>query len=404
MMDTTTSTSTVTQPATISGLPPEILSLIFLQLSDDSKYTDKLRACQICRSWLPSAQAALYHSVTLSTTNLQAFAKTINENGSLISLIRHLIFNAQDVSSNSLFITQIFDAFSSPSNTLVLSSLQLHADTLSNTSYLSQISGSLSSLRSLTIDTNIFPTFLAMKVFIASLPNLRVLEVTDELGGEFDEDWYHEEQTETETETETETAPLKFPSTLREVTSNLPGAHTLDAFLNWIACSPKASLSVRRFSLVITEPPDGSSLTPSLKAFGTALKFLKLDYQWPSDLPEIDLSANKNLQSLALDLDLFDDHDGLIKTHVSHILKTLSSSSLNTMYLSIRLNSPTRLDQILDVALLDQSTEGADVYVSVNLPPGRRTERLETEGWIAERMPRHVEQGRLRCAVSSPGW
>ncbi|KAJ8496228.1 hypothetical protein ONZ45_g12542 [Pleurotus djamor] len=392
-----TITSTVTKPRTISGLPPEILSLIFILLSDNSKYTDNLRACQICRSWLPSAQAALYHSVTLSTTNLQAFTRTINETPSFVSLIRHLNFNPIAGASNTVYIPQILDAFSSASTTVALSSLQLHADTLDKPSYHTQIVKSFSSLRSLTIDTNIFPTFHAMKVFIASLPNLRVLEVTDEVGGDFNEDWYGDH----DDESESQTAPLGFPSTLKEVTSNLPCAQTLDALLNWIACSPEASLSVQRFTIIITESLDGVSLTPSLKAFGTALKSLTMDYQWPSDLPEVTLIANTSLQSLTLRLDLFDEHDGLIKPHLSHILKTLSSSSLQKINISIRLYSPpARFDRVLDMEILDKSTEGADVCISVNLPGWGRERRVEMEEWIVERMPRHVAKGRLEYGVS----
>ncbi|KAJ8496915.1 hypothetical protein ONZ45_g12255 [Pleurotus djamor] len=350
----TVSASTDTYPSAISRLPQEILFQVFSFLTHEEDYDDNLHACQICRLWLPGAQAALYHSIVLSKLNIHTFARTIESSRSLVRLVRRLIFHRTDKSSMGTSMDKIIDAVSQ-SNTLF--SLHLHADTLLSPVYHGRIK-KFPSLRSLSIDTNIFPSFHAIKVFITSLPHLRVLKVNDEVGWDFSEGWYDESGFDFKTES------LGFPTTLEEVTSNLPGSRTVDAFLTWIASCPDASLSVRRFSFMVTGRLNDLSLTPSLKAFGSDLKSLTLDYQWPSDLPIVNLRANESLRSLTLQLDLFNEGEGYIKLHISRVLGTLPPSSLQTINLAIRLNSRSaRFSHILDVELLDNLTGSADIYI-----------------------------------------
>ncbi|KAJ8515316.1 hypothetical protein ONZ45_g7253 [Pleurotus djamor] len=175
--------------APISSLPPELLSQIFLLLLRENHYDDHLHICLVCKSWLPSARAALYRSVTLSAYEAFDFARTIEANQALAALVRHLTIHRTTISSEA-GILKFLPVLSHHHETLQL--LTLHASSIIEPEHHAEIVKSLPFLRHLAVDTCLFESIHAMKGFISSFVHPHRLDVNQELGGDSRDEWYTE--------------------------------------------------------------------------------------------------------------------------------------------------------------------------------------------------------------------
>ncbi|KAJ8496524.1 hypothetical protein ONZ45_g12424 [Pleurotus djamor] len=351
-------TSTDAPFSSIHELPPEILTQVFLYSSTTYSYTDSLPLCLICKSWLPSAQAALYQSIILFDDNVEGFSRTIEENKPLARLMKQLTFSDGVQSSRVIFVTRIFQALIHYQTVV---SFHLPAGILPHTEHYTAIVKllpSLHSLRHLTIDVNVFPSMCAVKGLISSFSHLLTLEVHDQLCGDFSAQWYSVEISE---------APLDFPNTIRSLELSIPGAETLDAFLRWIQPNdPNTCLPIQRFRVDISHNYDASSLGSLVRSFSTNLKSLTLVYSWPSGLSTINLSKNINLHSFTLQITVFRHDADRLRQHLSSTLETLSSPSLRTIEVKLSLighNSPQY--DFLDWGLLDKAAGNACIRVFV---------------------------------------
>ncbi|KAJ8496344.1 hypothetical protein ONZ45_g12482 [Pleurotus djamor] len=351
-------TSTDAPFSSIHELPPEILTQVFLYSSTTYSYTDSLPLCLICKSWLPSAQAALYQSIILFDDNVEGFSRTIEENKPLARLMKQLTFSDGVQSSRVIFVTRIFQALIHYQTVV---SFHLPAGILPHTEHYTAIVKllpSLHSLRHLTIDVNVFPSMCGVKGLITSFSHLLTLEVHDQLCGDFSAQWYSVEISE---------APLDFPNTIRSLELSIPGAETLDAFLRWIQPNnPNTCLPIQRFRVDISHNYDASSLGSLVRSFSTNLTSLTLVYSWPSGLSTINLSKNINLHSFTLQITVFRHDADRLRQHLSSTLETLSSPSLRTIEVKLSLighNSPQY--DFLDWGLLDKAAGNANIRVCV---------------------------------------
>ncbi|KAJ8507640.1 hypothetical protein ONZ45_g10009 [Pleurotus djamor] len=372
----------------ILKLPPEIVSQIFLLLADETdKDNHHLHLCLVCRSWLPSARAALYQSVILSPLNTDLFARTVedDENGLLCSLVKQLTLQRE--TSQEIFWATILPRLA-PHATLL--ALRLHANSIDGPEILTDIAKSAPFLRSLDVDTNVFPELHAMKRFIASFPQLEELEVNDALGGDFADEWYDESAS---------GAHAEFPTTVRTLAFYVTGPQTLDALLRWVHSHTISSLCIRRFSIAIGNAVSEPTIGPLLGSFGGELRYLILDYRWPYQTPKIDLRANVNLMSLMLKIEVYETgHD--LKDNIKNMLGTISSTSLHAIEFDLKLsNSLFSHRQIIDWESVDKLSLKASIVVLVCV--AQEEKKLSVEEEIKHLMPQHLGQGKLHCAVSA---
>ncbi|KAJ8496525.1 hypothetical protein ONZ45_g12425 [Pleurotus djamor] len=384
-----TTPSTDAPVAPISKLPPEILVQVFTLLSNEDHYSDQLHICHVCRSWLPSARAALYRFVTLSRRNRLELARTIKENESLVPLIRNVSLAHTESPLDSAFVMSMFQALSHRETVL---SLHIH-DTFRIRLEWPEISGSLSSLRHLDVNVDMFESLHDMKQFIASFPHLHSLAIHDDFTGDFVEEWYDETGSE---------GHLDFPATIRKIALLFTGTDTLEALVHWVLHYRKTSDPIESLAFTILSDETEESLGTLLSSLGTELKSLRLDYQCLSlpCLPDIDLSANTNLHSLILDVGLFEQDIAYFKDHLSTTLATLSAPSLQSVVLELALNDPTAPRfHFMNWEVLDKAPGYADIRIYI-----LSREKLQMKGGAEEiigQMPRHHSEGRIKCRVST---
>ncbi|KAJ8454980.1 hypothetical protein ONZ45_g19097 [Pleurotus djamor] len=384
-----TTPSTGAPVAPIYKLPLEILVQFFTLLSNEDHYNDQLHLCHVCRSWLPSARAALYRFVTLSSSNRLELARTIKENESLVPLIRNVSLVHAENPLDSAFVTPIFQALSRHGTVL---SLCIH-DTFRIRLEFPEIRGLISSLRHLDVTVDIFDSLHEMKQFISSFPHLHSLAIHDDFTGDFVGEWYDETASEPH---------LDFPATIRKLAFLFTGTETLEALVQWVLHYRRTSDPIESLAFTILSDETEASLGTLLSSLGTELKFLRLDYRCLSSpcLPDIDLSANTNLHSLILDVGLFEQDIVYFKEHLSTTLATLSAPSLHSLVLELALNNPTAPHfHFIDWEVLDKSPGYADICVYI-----LSREKFQTAGGaeqIIGQMPLHHAQGRIKCRVSS---
>ncbi|KAJ8515307.1 hypothetical protein ONZ45_g7246 [Pleurotus djamor] len=372
--------------ANISKIPPEVFSQVFLLLSTDYNYKDNLHVCLVCRLWLSNARAALYHSVVIADFKIHVFARTIEANESLVSLIRHFRLHcALAPSSADIFMDQILPALSNHQKTL--RSFHLQSCTLTEPWQQAKFVKSLPLLRHLDVDTNIFPSIQAMKEFISSFPNLRSLDVNEDQEREFSEEWWDKP---------TRDIPPKFPPSIRSVAFHVPHSDTMRSLLNWVL---HTSRPIEQFSVTIESKDNGVILGELLRSFGLGLTSLMLRYRGSLGLPTIDLASNTNLGFLRLDIFFVQDYDRM-KQHLSATLGSLAPSSLRIIEVNLvpsHLSPPHFL--FMDWALLDESLGDVEIRICVFYRERSQIVAASVKEEIIRQLPRRHALGRVTCTV-----
>ncbi|KAJ8453982.1 hypothetical protein ONZ45_g19485 [Pleurotus djamor] len=247
-------------------LPPEVLLDTFLLLYDEVYHDDHLHLCRTCKRWVPIAQTALYRSVSLTFRSTYIFARTIEGHRSLAPLVRHLSLNRKNLRVDWMELNKIL-AMLSPHKALLSFHIPAIPYINHQSAEIKDTISLLSFLSHLDVDINLFDSFRAMKQFIVSFPNLRTLDV---FGDYFAEEWLRRSASE---------VLIPFPPTIRNLRCYLETHRTLEAFLQWIPCHPQG---IQSFSVTIRTEDGHSSLSSTLRSFGTELTSLKLVYHLPS--------------------------------------------------------------------------------------------------------------------------